>query len=255
MRFAWLLGFCFFVGYSASIATAQVSLFQTERFSNEPQALITVSASPNIVTVVPNSGNGSLFIGQSGTSLLAPFPKRERAVARAPASLDLGRAIRQGTPQLIMLRQLIADAEAGPLDYDAVQYGARIKPGRPPTQMTIGEIYAWIDRTPGQPHAIGRYQFIPPTLRRLVTQLGLSPGTRFSPDVQDQLADILLADAGLAEFTSKQMSRHQFMNNLAKIWAGLPNSTGQSHYHGYAGNKASISWSRFDQEMAAIFAG
>jgi hypothetical protein len=45
------------------------------------------------------------------------------------------------------------------------------------------------------------------------------------------------------------------MNNLAKIWAGLPNSTGKSHYHGYAGNQATMTWARFDAEMAMIFPG
>ena len=229
-------------------AVAQVSLFEA---AGARQPLIQMRSAPNVIAVVAGQGAGSLFVGTSGTSLLAPYPKREPAVQQRATTI--GRAISQGTPQLIALRRLIADAEAGPLDYDAVQYGARIKPGRPPTRMSIAEIYDWIDRTPGQPHAIGRYQFIPPTLRSLVSQLELPLDTRFSPEVQDQLADILLEDAGLSKFNAGQMSRHQFMNNLAKIWAGLPNSTGRSHYHGLAGNKASISWARFDQEMAAIF--
>lgn len=50
------------------------------------------------------------------------------------------------------------------------------------------------------------------------------------------------------------MTRRAFMNNLAKIWAGLPNDTGKSHYAGYAGNKASISWASFDAQMAQVFA-
>ena len=65
---------------------------------------------------------------------------------------------------------------------------------------------------------------------------------------------MLLAEAGLGEVTAGRMGRHAFMNNLAKIWAGLPNSTGRSHYHGYAGN-ASITRADFDAEMAAIFPG
>ncbi len=122
-----------------------------------------------------------------------------------------------------------------------------------PTQLSIAQIYHWIDTTPGQPHAIGKYQFIPKTLRRLVHKLNLPPETRFSPLVQDRLADVLLAEAGLHRFLRGDMSRHAFMNNLAKIWAGLPNSSGKSHYHGYAGNKASVSWAKFDAEMKTIF--
>lgn len=151
------------------------------------------------------------------------------------------------------LRYLIAKAEAGSAQYDAVQYGARIKPGKRPTDMTIGEIYRWIEATPGQPHAIGRYQFIPPTLRRLVTILGLPENTRFSPLVQDRLADILFEDAGLSSYLAGEMYQTEFMNNLAKIWAGLPNSSGRSHYHGYAGNKATMSWTYFQARMDEIF--
>ena len=151
------------------------------------------------------------------------------------------------------LRTLIASAEAGPAGYDAVQHGARIRPKKRPTMMTIAEIYAWIDRTPGQPHAIGRYQFIPATLRRLVRDLGLKPSRRFSPDVQDRLADLLLAEAGIHAFLANDMSQQTFMENLAKIWAGLPTSSGRSHYHGYAGNKATMTWARFEKEMNALF--
>ena len=153
------------------------------------------------------------------------------------------------------LLQLIASAEAGPDGYDAVQHGARIRPNKRPTDMTIGEIYDWIVATPGQPHAIGRYQFIPDTLRRLVSQAGFDRRTPFSPAVQDQLAEILLADAGLAVFQAGGLTRHGFMNNLAKIWAGLPTSNGKSYYDGYAGNHATMSWARYDAEMRLIYPG
>jgi hypothetical protein len=42
--------------------------------------------------------------------------------------------------------------------------------------MTIEQIYAWIKAILGQPHAIGRYQFIPATLRRLVDITGIDKG-------------------------------------------------------------------------------
>lgn len=151
------------------------------------------------------------------------------------------------------IRDLIALAEAGQAGYDAVQHGARIKPPTAPTQMTIAQIYAWIDATPGQPHAIGRYQFIPDTLRRLVAKTGISPSERFSPVVQDRLANALLAEAGLNAALRGDISRRTFMANLSKIWAGLPLPNGKSHYHGYAGNKATITWARFDSAMSRIF--
>lgn len=186
----------------------------------------------------------SLFAGAAITGLFAPpDPNEVDKLRNYPVA---GRIAR--------LRSLIAQAEAGAKGYDAVQYGATIKTPKPPTQMTIRDIYEWIDDTPGQPHAIGRYQFIPPTLRRLVRQAGIDPRARFSPQVQDALADILLADAGLDPFLAGDMDRVQFMNNLAKIWAGLPTDSGKSYYHGYAGNKATMTWAHFDAQMVRIFA-
>jgi len=157
-----------------------------------------------------------------------------------------------GTP-VARLKSLIALAEAGPKGYDAVHVGAKVKPPKAPTQMTLGQILAWIKRTPGQPHAIGRYQFIPTTLRALINRAGLSAKTRFSPQVQDQLADLLLMDAGLQKFLAGRMSHKRFMNNLAKIWAGLPTSSGKSHYDGYAGNRATLTRAYFDTKMHEFF--
>ena len=203
---------------------------------------------------------GSLFAGTAGRSLFAPYPVRQRGLqGAAPRLPDGNQAAALTIPATggaaDRVRHLIAAAEAGKAGYDAVNYGARIRPQRPPTAMTLAEIEAWIAATPGQPHAIGRYQFIPATLRRLVAMKGLHAGTRFTPQVQDALADILLVEAGFNDLQRGAIQRRTFMNNLAKIWAGLPNSSGQSHYHGYAGNRATLTWARFEAEMATIFPG
>ncbi len=188
----------------------------------------------------------SLFVGQSGNSLFRPYPVPQAtpAVVRAPAQS----VTREGR-----LLDLIASAEAGREGYDAVVWAAKIPPPGRPTDLTIGEIYQWIAATPNQHHAIGRYQFIPQTLRRLVRITGAGPDQRFTPAYQDQLASILLEEAGFHRFKSRELGRVAFMNNLAKIWAGLPNASGRSHYHGIAGNRATMSWARFDAEMATIF--
>ncbi|SMY06416.1 hypothetical protein [Flavimaricola marinus] len=189
------------------------------------------------------SASPSLFAGTSGTSFFAPLPDRPDA----PQSALPGRS------PAARLLSLIAQAEAGHAGYDAVQYGARVRPGKLPTQMTLGEIYAWISATPGQPHAIGRYQFIPATLRDLAARKGLGSDTQFTPAVQDQLALVLLHNAGLNSFQSGDMSRETFMRNLARIWAGLPLPSGQSYYEGYAGNRAAMSWGDFESGIARIF--
>lgn len=168
-------------------------------------------------------------------------PRNQRAIPQRMLGTDVE-----------LIRALIQEAESRRDGYDAVQHGARIKPSKRPTQMTLAEIFDWIDATPNQPHAIGRYQFIPPTLRRVVEKVGAKPSQRFTPALQDELADVLLMEAGLNRFRVGALDRTGFMNNLAKIWAGLPNSTGRSHYDGYAGNKASVSWARFDDVMTRI---
>jgi muramidase (phage lysozyme) len=89
-------------------------------------------------------------------------------------------------------------------------------------------------------------------LRRLIEKTGAKLSQRFDPKMQDQLADVLLAEAGLQKFRAGTLQRQAFMNNMAKIWAGLPTSNGKSHYDGYAGNKAMVTWARFDAVMARI---
>lgn len=196
----------------------------------------------------------SLFNGTSSGSFFAPLPPREMA-RRGYAGRGSGvmPSLGPNASAVEHLRQLIGHAESRADGYDAINYGARRLPGRRPSEMTLGEIYAWIDATPGQPHAIGRYQFIPSTLKRLARQVGAGEHERFSPKLQDVLADQLFAEAGFNAFREGLMGRHQFMNNLAEIWAGLPNSSGRSHYHGFAGNQATMTWAHFDAQMENIF--
>lgn len=192
----------------------------------------------------PNAPSAGLFIGREA-GFFADLPAHEPAYADAPLT-------GLGGSDVEIIRALIQEAESRRKGYDAVQWGAKIKPPRNPTEMTLAEVFKWIKDTPGQPHAIGRYQFIPKTLRRVVKRTGIPMTARFDAGVQDRLADVLLAEAGLQQFRAGTLSRKGFMNNLAKIWAGFPNSSGRSHYHGYAGNKASITWARFDAVMQGI---
>lgn len=219
-----------------------------------------VSSDDAVATV----STASLFAGTRGRSFFAPLPPRDRSGSDRGARdrqsgqgdvADTGWSPDRSGGAADRVRHLIAAAEAGAAGYDAVQHGARIRPHDVPTSLTIAQIYDWIDATPGQPHAIGRYQFIPATLRRLVEITGIDPQATFSPAVQDALADVLLAEAGFSDLAAGRIDRVAFMNNLAKIWAGLPTSNGRSHYDGYAGNKATMTWARYDAEMRTIFPG
>lgn len=154
---------------------------------------------------------------------------------------------------LANLRSLISAAEAGSADYDSVQYGATVKPEKLPTAMTIDEIRAWVAATPGQNHAIGRYQFIPATFERLASLTGIAGTEVFSTDLQDRWADILLAEAGYLSFFAGDLTPEAFMDKVASVWAGLPLANGTSAYEGTAGNHATVSRAAYAQGMAMIF--
>ncbi|MDG1519849.1 MAG: hypothetical protein P8Q57_05310 [Yoonia sp.] len=66
---------------------------------------------------------------------------------------------------------------------------------------------------------------------------------------------MLLNDGGFGRFMAGKLPAEDFINNLAAIWAGLQATTGQSKYHGYAGNKATVSLTYFRSEIAKIRPG
>jgi len=120
------------------------------------------------------------------------------------------------TYQLTGNRKIVADAVAGPESgswgYEAFNQGGYAGGtkvlgksgshkdvfGRSLTDMTLGEIFHRQNtkqrglsmdehiRTGGL-HAVGRYQFIGSTLQDEAKRMGLSPDTKFSPQVQDNI--------------------------------------------------------------------
>jgi hypothetical protein len=150
------------------------------------------------------------------------------------------------------LGQLVAHAESPHLGYDAVIRSARVLPPARPTRMTLGGIRQWIADTPGQHHAIGRYQIIPSTLAMLQRRLGLADSTLFDRATQDRMAAALYRDAGIGDWLAGRLSAEAFMDNLARIWAGFPLGNGRSAFHGIAGNRATVTRAFFRSQIAAI---
>jgi hypothetical protein len=158
-----------------------------------------------------------------------------------------------GETQIDQLLSLIASVEAPHREYDAVHYLAKIKPPKKPSDMTVGEIVDWIDATPNQYHAIGRYQVIPATLAYLINAEKVELSRVYDKSLQDQFALRLLKDAGWNKFEDGQMSLQAFMERVARVWAGFPLSNGKSAYDGVAGNRAVITWDRYMTAMQTIF--
>lgn len=192
---------------------------------------------------------GSSFAGASATSNFDLKP----AKSARPGSAFIMPADRD---EFVRLRALISHAESRRLGYDDYHGSggaAQIPPPKRPRDMSISEIFAWVQSSPGQQHAIGRYQIIPSTLTRLVDRAGIALETRFDEKIQDALANLLILDAGYIELKEGKKPLAAFMDDVARIWAGFPLASGLSAYNGTAGNKATVSREFYSEQMAQIF--
>jgi muramidase (phage lysozyme) len=157
------------------------------------------------------------------------------------------------------LLDLIASVESP--GYDVAYGGTKM-----PAGMTLQQTLAW-QKSHGQKtgsSAVGRYQFIRPTLQGLMKESGLPLKTQFTPAVQDMLATKLIERRGLNDYVSGKLPPERFARNLSQEWAGLPSGPeGRSYYAGdQMGNKAGVGWDqvirtldRPDVRMAANTTG
>ena len=141
------------------------------------------------------------------------------------------------------LRPLLDLIAAGEGNYTSINRGrAGDTPGGVPelTRMTIAEVQAkqqlaWF--------AVGRYQFIPETLKMAVQAAGFTGNDVFSPEVQDWLAVALLLGGKRPKLRDylqgKAVSLEDAQLELAKEWASIPMADGRGFYDGdSAGNRA-----------------
>lgn len=92
--------------------------------------------------------------------------------------------------------------------------------------------------------AVGKYQMISSTLAGSAKEMGLNAETtKFTPEVQDQIAMHLLKRRGYDKVISGQISKEQFATNLSKEWASLPkDQSGKGYYDGVGSNKSLVSY-------------
>ena len=69
---------------------------------------------------------------------------------------------------------------------------------------------------------------------------------------RDAFAAELFRTAGLSEWLSGTVANETFMDNLARIWAGLPLESGLSAYDGKSGNRATITREEFRQALLQV---
>lgn len=124
------------------------------------------------------------------------------------------------------------------------------------TDMTVAEVLVWQKQfvEQGSPsNAVGKYQFIRPTLAGLVRELDIDKSARFDEALQDRLAIRLLERRGVHDYLAGRISREQLAHNLSKEWAALPRVIGgdpSSSY--YAGDGLNHSRVSVDQVLTAI---
>jgi muramidase (phage lysozyme) len=152
----------------------------------------------------------------------------------------------------------IGNKEGGPAQYNALVYGNNTPKSADLTNMTIDEVLNYQSGMRARGHAstaVGRYQFLKGTLEDLVRQSGIPTSTKFTPDVQDQLAGLLVDRAGYQEFKDGKIGLEQFQSKLAGTWASLPKADGTSEYAGIAGNKVLTSASALQNVLMASAGG
>lgn len=141
------------------------------------------------------------------------------------------------------LKPLLDLIAAGEGDYCSINRGvAGDTPGGYPglDRLTIAEVQAL--QAKGY-NAVGRYQFIPSTLRIALEVAGLGPAARFSPEHQDWLAIALLLGGKrplLRDYLLGQdVPIESAQKELALEWASIPMANGRGAYDGdKAGNRA-----------------
>lgn len=78
--------------------------------------------------------------------------------------------------------------------------------------------------------AIGRYQVVRTTLRKVKKALDLADTLTFSKELQDAIALHLLEGRGLSKYLSGSMTEDTFLTNMAKEWASIPTPKGTGYY-------------------------
>ena len=80
--------------------------------------------------------------------------------------------------------------------------------------------------------AVGRYQIVRTTLRKIKAKLGIPDNALYNEEMQDRMACFLLGGRGIDEYLKGKMTEDALINELAKEWASLPTTAGKGYYVG-----------------------
>lgn len=121
---------------------------------------------------------------------------------------------------------------------ETLSYGAYTGGDRNLIAMTLAEIEQLQTAMLKHPKnklnssALGRYQIVRATLRKLVATHDLPMTSVFTALLQDRLGVSLLRGRGIDVWLTGEMSDGALLDALAKEWASLPTSAGVGYYGG-----------------------
>jgi hypothetical protein len=104
------------------------------------------------------------------------------------------------------------------------------------TEMTLDELDKFQTKMLQHPKnkkqssASGKFQMTRSTIRDLRREFNLKGNLKFTPELQDKLAMVLLKRRGFDKFRSGKITADQFQQNLSKEWASVASKSGKSYY-------------------------
>jgi len=140
-------------------------------------------------------------------------------------------------------------------DNEVLAYGAYTGGDRELVSMTLDEIDHLQTAMLQHPEngfnssALGRYQIVCTTLRKIRSKLKLSGAMLFDADMQDRMACYLLGARGIDKYLASRMSEDALINALAKEWASLPTTSSRGHY---SGQRASVTVADVRKALAEV---
>ncbi|QBP06192.1 hypothetical protein [Synechococcus phage S-B68] len=169
-------------------------------------------------------------------------------------------SIKEETPFHVRVRPLADLISKGEGDYNAVNRGwAGDTPGgiqrltgKTFDQFTVGQV---MDMQRRWLYAVGRYQFIPRTMRFAVANSDVTRQDMFTSDTQDRLFATLLEHKRpvIGQYLQgAPVPLWRALDAVAREWASVEYRSGRSYYRGVGGNRAHITRSEVKNVLTSI---
>jgi muramidase (phage lysozyme) len=200
----------------------------------------------------PDSDSSSSSSGSSGSSSSSSDSSGSTSSGDSTSSSDSSNSSSNSTVNKPLLTAISNAGNPDPSNsYNAAQGGGSGTPAKL-TNKTLAQIDDIQDDMKSDSTAtgtgIGKYNIPQSALREAKEELGLSDSTKFTPSIQDKLAEQLLKDAGIEKWKNGKKTTDDFIDDLASIWPSLPTSDGKTT----AGSTPAISLTKLKTILSSM---